>query len=104
MIQTFGEYIRELREKHQMPLRKLAAILDIDQSTLSKIERNERKTVSDMIPILAETFSLDYKKLQIRFLSDNLVKYLSHEEFSIEALKIAERKIKYLQKKKTQCN
>ena len=43
MKQTFGEYIRELRENNKMPLRKLAALLDIDQSTLSKIERNERK-------------------------------------------------------------
>lgn len=99
MNQTFGEYIRELRESHQMPLRKLAAILDIDQSTLSKIERNERKIAKEMIPTLAKTFSLNYKKLQITFLSDNLVNYLSHEEFSIEALRIAERKIKYLQKK-----
>ncbi len=41
--QTFGETVRKLREENEMPLRKLAALLDVDQSTLSKIERNERK-------------------------------------------------------------
>jgi transcriptional regulator with XRE-family HTH domain len=40
--ETFGEIIRKLREDHNMPLRKLAAALDIDQSTLSKIETNQR--------------------------------------------------------------
>ena len=100
MKQSFGEYVRQLREENKMPLRKLAARLDIDQSTLSKIERNERKAVSSMIPILAETFELDYKKLKVRFLSDNIVNYLSQEDFQIEVLKVAEKKIEYLIKQK----
>lgn len=101
MNQSFGEYIRQLREGQKMPLRKLAAILDIDQSTLSKIERNERKAVIGMIPLLAVTFKIDYKKLKVRFLSDSIVNYLSGEEFPIEVLKVAEKKIKYIIKQKT---
>ncbi|MCB0578649.1 MAG: helix-turn-helix transcriptional regulator [Phaeodactylibacter sp.] len=100
MRQTFGEYIRELRVGRQMPLRKLAAILDIDQSTLSKIERNERKAVSEMIPILANTFNLDYKEVKVKFLSDNIVNYLYQEDFPLEALKAAEQKIEYLNDQK----
>ena len=100
MKQTFGEYIRELRENQKMPLRKLAAILDVDQSTLSKIERNERKAISGMVPILAKTFNLDYKTLKIKFLSDNVVRYLSGEDFPIEVLKVAEEQIEYLRKQK----
>ena len=42
-IQTTGEIIRHLREKKELPLRKIAALLDIDTSFYSKIERNERK-------------------------------------------------------------
>ena len=48
-METFGEYIRVLREEHEMPLMKLVAFIDIDQSTLSKIERNERHPVKDMV-------------------------------------------------------
>mgnify|MGYP000850965251 FL=1 len=40
--ENMGDYIRQLREQAEMPLRKLAALLDIDQSTLSKLERGER--------------------------------------------------------------
>ena len=102
MQKTFGEYIRHLRSNHKMPLRKLAALLDIDQSTLSKIERNERKAVSNMIPVLAKTFSLDYKEMKIRFLSDNIVAYLNEEDFSTEVLKVAEQKIEYLKSQKVE--
>lgn len=35
---TFGEYIRTLRENANLPLRKVAAELNIDTSTLSKIK------------------------------------------------------------------
>jgi len=33
-IVSLGTQIRNLREKEEMPLRKLAALLEIDQSTL----------------------------------------------------------------------
>jgi len=39
--ETFGEYIRRLREEMNLPLRKVAAQLDVDTSTLSKIERGK---------------------------------------------------------------
>ena len=39
MKKSFGELIRELRENEGLPLRKVAAFIDIDASTLSKIER-----------------------------------------------------------------
>lgn len=43
-----------------MPLRKLAALLDLDQSTLSKIERNERRA-TELINKLSDIFKIDKK-------------------------------------------
>ena len=51
---SFGEYIRKLREENNLPIRKVAAILDVDPSTLSKIERGKRSANKDMLPILSE--------------------------------------------------
>jgi HTH-type transcriptional regulator, competence development regulator len=65
-METFGEYIRVLREEHEMPLRKLVAFLDINQSTLSKIERNERHPVKDMVSKLSETFQLGLRSYLLR--------------------------------------
>ncbi len=99
--ETFGEYIRKLREKAGMPLRKLAAALDLDQSTLSKIERNERRPTKEMVSVLAEVFNLKYDELKIRFLSDKITYELADEDLGLEALKVAEENIKYAVKKKT---
>lgn len=94
-METFGEYIRKLREQEGMPLRKLAAALDIDQSTLSKIERNERRPTREMVLTLAKTFKLDKDQLMIAFLSDKITYQLADEEVGLEALKVAEQHIKY---------
>ena len=99
--QTFGETLRKLREDDRMPLRKLAALLDIDQSTLSKIERNERKANPDMIDKLSKIFKADKKELYISFVSDKVVYELLDEESSIDILKVAEEKIEYLKSKRT---
>ncbi|MEI6050602.1 MAG: helix-turn-helix transcriptional regulator [Bacteroidota bacterium] len=90
---TIGSYIREQRVQLKMPLRKLAAELDIDTSTLSKIEKGERQANLEMIPVLAKVFKIDFKNLQIRFLSDKLVNDYEKEEFVVEALKEAINKI-----------
>jgi transcriptional regulator with XRE-family HTH domain len=36
-MESFGEKVRKLREQADMPLRKLAALLDIDQFLLNHI-------------------------------------------------------------------
>lgn len=100
-MESFGEYVRQIREGAKMPLRKLAAHLDIDQSTLSKIERNERQPSKEMVPILANVFNLDAHELQVRFLSYKITHELSGEELGLEALKVAEQQMEY-EKKTTQ--
>lgn len=82
----FGAYLRQLRVAKNMPLRKLAAALDIDTSTLSKIERQERSANAAMMPVIAKFFSLDLKELQIRFWTEKLIAELKDEAYIIEAL------------------
>ncbi len=94
-LDSIGTQIRKLREEAAMPLRKLAASLDIDQSTLSKIERDERKPNVRMIEQIAKIFKSDKKGLLVTFYSD-LVAYEIQEENSFsEILQVAEAKIEY---------
>jgi HTH-type transcriptional regulator, competence development regulator len=92
---SFGEYIRQLREGQNLPLRKIAAELDIDTSTLSKIEKNERNANEQIIEKLAVFFAIDKADLKIRYLSDKITHQLLREKDGIEILKVAEQKIKY---------
>ena len=82
----FGGFIRELREKKDMPIRKLAHELDIDTSTLSKIERQERQVNLQMIPIVARVFDLDYKELQVQFLSERIMNDYGDADYLEDAL------------------
>ncbi|MFB9843557.1 helix-turn-helix domain-containing protein [Mucilaginibacter ginsenosidivorans] len=97
---TFGEILRKLREDNQMPLRKLAALLDIDQSTLSKIERNERKANDDLIDKLTSIFNVSKKDLHIIFISDKVAYDLLEEEDVGDIFKVAEEKITYIRQSK----
>ena len=95
---SIGEQIRKLREDRHLPLRKVAAILDIDQSILSKIERGERKASKEQIIQIASIFNVDEKELLINYLSDRVLYDLKGEDLAADALKVAEKKIQYLSK------
>lgn len=97
---SIGEQIRKLREDQGLPLRKVAAELDIDQSILSKIERGERKASKEQIIQIARIFKADKKELLINYLSDRVLYDLKDEDLAADALKVAEEKIKYMTKNK----
>lgn len=94
--QSFGEILRKLRENEGMPLRELASKLEIDQSTLSKIERDLRNAGEGLIEKISTVFNVDEKELRINYKSDKLAYELLDEEDSIDILKVAEEKLEYL--------
>jgi transcriptional regulator with XRE-family HTH domain len=95
----FGALINAQRNKKKLPLRKVAAALDIDTSTLSKIEKGERPANSKMIPVIAELFGLDFKEMQIRYLSQKINDEFGNEPFFEEALMALKTKNKATQTK-----
>lgn len=95
-MQTIGELIRELREKEGLPLRKVAAFLDIDQAILSKIERGQRKLRKEQVEKLARFFNYSKKEMLILFLSEQILYEIRNEEYAKEALNAAEKKIDYV--------
>lgn len=93
---SIGEQIRKLRESQGLPLRKIAAELDIDQSILSKIERGERKATKEQIIQIAKIFRVDEREMLINYLSDRVLFDLKDEDLAKDALKVAEKKINYM--------
>ena len=94
--ETFYSYVKHLRESKGLPLRKVAARLDIDPSTLSKIERGERGANLELVNLFSEIFGVSEKDLKKMFLSDKIVEQLWNENNSDEILEAAKEKIKYL--------
>jgi transcriptional regulator with XRE-family HTH domain len=95
MKETFGEYIHKLRIENNLTLTKLAAALDIDQSTLSKIENQKRNVTEDIIPKLADIFSLDVIQLEKEFLSEKIAELIYQKDNTADLLSLAKEKADY---------
>ena len=92
--ETFGDYIKKARETMKLPLRKVAAHLDIDTSTLSKVERGDRPASPDYLKPLAAVLQLDLKEVQSKFIADKINKDFGDMEHLTDGLKAAEQQIK----------
>jgi len=62
---------------------------------LSKMERGERKFSKELVIKLANLYKVDSNKLIIDFLSEKVLYELEDEDLGLEALKVAEKKMKY---------
>jgi transcriptional regulator with XRE-family HTH domain len=91
--ETFGDYIRRAREARALPLRKVAARLDIDTSTLSKVERGERQALIDYLEPLADVLNLELKEVQTEYIVDKVIKDFDGLEYLLMGLEAARRKI-----------
>ena len=94
-LKTTGEIIREEREKKGLLLRHVSAQLDIDIAILSKIERGERKATKSQINKLADILEMDKESLLIQYLSEKILYEIQNEDLGMQALKVAEKTIKY---------
>lgn len=91
---SFGELIRVLRLERNLSLRVTAAEVDIDQSTLSKIERNEKIAPEYIIEPLAHLFGQDLKSFTVKYLSEKVYSEVKESPVAIEALKDAIKRLK----------
>lgn len=78
MITTFGEYIKQRRTELGFPLRKVASHLDIDISTLGKIEREERTLSKEHLPNLAKILGTKKKELLNHYYSSKVIQDLEN--------------------------
>lgn len=94
-MDNLGDILRRLRLEKELPLRVVAAHLDMDQAILSKIERGQRKATREHVIKLAEYFKVKDETLLLAWLSDKLVYELGDEAVAITALQLAEKKMEY---------
>lgn len=87
MATQFGEKIRELRTKNNMLLRQLAAMLDVDTSIISKVERGDRHLKKEQIPLLAQILKTDENELTTLWLVDQMYNVIEGEPLATEAIK-----------------
>jgi predicted nucleotidyltransferase len=94
-MESFGQTIQKLRKERGLPLRTVAAFLDIDQAILSKIESGQRKSKREQVLQLANFFHVEEKEFIVLWLSDKLMYELSDEDDALKALQVAEARVRY---------
>lgn len=94
----FGDKIRELREAKKLKLRELAASLELDSATLSKIERGVRNASKNQVVLLSEMLNHDLSELKSLWLANKIYEIISDEEDALKAIQVAEQEIKYQSK------
>jgi predicted nucleotidyltransferase len=97
---NLGDKLRKLREENQLPLRKVAAMIDIDVAILSKMERGQRRLTKEVVQKLAKIFKGDEEDLMVLYLSEKVIHEIGEEDLAIKALHVAEEQVSYLAFKK----
>lgn len=95
-MDSFGEYIKNIRLKRGLLLREVAAGLEIDPSFLSRIEGNTKRPTRDHVVLLAAILQTNENEMLVAYLSERIVYELQGERLAMKAMSVAERKIKYL--------
>ena len=90
-----GDLLRKLRVENKLPLRKVAALLDMDVAILSKMERGERKLNKEVVLKMAEIYHHDPDELVIMYLSEKIVYEVGDEALALKGLLAAEGEIRY---------
>lgn len=93
-MKTVGTTLRGLREANGLLLREVGAKISIDPTILSKIERDERMPTKEQVKALADFYKDQKNEVIIAWLSDKLYYEVQNEDLALQAMQVAEEKIK----------
>lgn len=96
---TIGATLRELRESKGLLLREVGAKLSLHPTILSKIEQHKRMPTKEQVKLLANFYKDQKNEVIIAWLSDKLFYEVQDEDLALQAMQVAEEKIKYNKKK-----
>lgn len=75
--QTFGEWLRQMRDEKGVPLRVVAAAADMDQAHLSKVELGHRIPTEKQASAMARYFGVDSHEMEARRIAEKF-----HQDFA----------------------
>ncbi|MCF6367079.1 MAG: helix-turn-helix domain-containing protein [Bacteroidales bacterium] len=95
---TLGQKIKELRESTGMFQRQLAAILEIGDGFLSKVESDQKALKREHLKTISNTFNCSFSELEALWIGSKVYDIVKDEKEGMNALKVAEEQMKYEKK------
>ncbi len=90
---SFGELIRALRLKKNVPLRVVAAAVEIDSTLLSRFERGDRFPTDEQIKRFAECFQKPVEEFSAQVIADRILSSYGHDAVMLKAAEIVKERI-----------
>lgn len=92
---TFGMKIRQARESKGLLLRQIAAQLEVDTATISKIENGLRNATKKQVSDLSSILEIPYTVLEASWMGSKICQLLQEVNDPSEALQVAEEQMLY---------
>jgi DNA (cytosine-5)-methyltransferase 1 len=77
-IFMIGTYIKQRRNELGYPIRKIAEHLEVDTSTIAKVEKGERHLSCDLLPKLANALEVDLIDLENQYYSSKVIEQIQN--------------------------
>ena len=90
---SFGENIRTLRLEKNVPLRVVAAALEIDSTLLSRLELGDRFPTYDQIKRFADYFQQPVDEFSAQVIADRIISSYGHDAVMLKATEIVKERI-----------
>lgn len=94
-MQTIGTTFKNIREERNLLLEDITKRTGISKAVLSRIENGKRLPTREQVNQLCKYYKAEKNEIIVQWLSDKLVYEVQDEDFALEAMQVAEEKIKY---------
>ncbi len=94
-MQTIGSTFKNIREERNLLLEDVTKKTGINKTLLSRIENGKRLPTREQVTQLGKYYKAEKNNLIVQWLSDKIVYEVQDEDFALEAMQVAEEKIKY---------
>lgn len=92
---TFGQTLKKARESRGLLLRQVAAKLEVDTATISKIENGLRYATKKQVKALSHLLEIEYKVLEASWMGNKIYQMLLEIDDPNQALLVAEKQFHY---------
>lgn len=94
-MQTIGSIFKKIREERNLLLESVTQKTGISKAVLSRIENGKRLPTKEQVNQLCKYYKVEKNEIIVQWLSDKIVYEVKDEDFALQAMQVAEEKIKY---------
>ena len=90
---SLGAFFRNKREENGLLVRQVAAVTEMDQAIISRIENGERLPTKEQLTKLAGLYGLDMNVIYTDWLTERMLRDYGNEPFASESFREANVRI-----------